>query len=321
MIKKKKQERGFKSIFQKKNSGVFLLFLCLSVLLWLVVKFSAVAVTTTSFQVKYVNLPQYKTLSVKPPETIDALVESTGFMLVYNQFKNKEKVIDLSVIDSSKGSFLTAAQLQKQLNRQLLRTQVKQVLIDTLKFNFGTNGRKMVRIVPKLTLSFEQGFALYDSVRAVPAKIWVEGPKEIIDTITVLHTRPVDVKLVRADVETNAALNLTGPLKNLVLQTSLVSLRADVERFSEKRIMVPVQMINNPLQYKVTLLPAEVEVVCKVAMRDIGTIKPDDFEVVCDYNSRLENSPYLLIKVAKKPPFVKHYTLGIDKVEFLMQQQ
>lgn len=321
MIKRKKQERGFKSIFQRKNSGIFFLFLCLSTLLWLVVKFSAVHVTTTSFRVAYINFPQYKTLLSKPPKTVDAIVESTGFMLVYNHFKNKEKVIDLSEIDSTKGSFITAAQLQKQLNRQLLRTQVKQVLLDTLKFNFSTNSRKMVRIKPKFTISFEQGFGLYDSVRAVPAKIWVEGPKEIIDTITVIHTQPVDLKLVRADVEANATVSLNGPLKNLVVQTSTVSVRADVERFSEKKIKVPVQMVNNPPQYKVTLLPAEVEVVCKVAMRDIGYVTPDDFKLICDYNNRLDNSPYLLLELVKKPPFVKHYTLGVDKVEYLMQQQ
>ena len=79
----------------------------------------------------------------------------------------------------------------------------------------------------------------------------------------------------------------------------------EVDQFTENVLEVPVRLTNVPKGFKATIMPSNIDVYCKVALRDIKQLQASDIEVICDFSQLAEfpKREHLLLKINKPSGF------------------
>lgn len=309
-------------MMQKRKGWFFLMFLTLSAVLWFLIKLSDSYASVVTYNLKYVNAPEGKLLLGKSRNQLRARVQGNGFQLLYA--KVLKPTIDIDISETRKGrtfNYLLASDLEDQIKKQKRKIDVRRVLTDTLKMSLGVNKKKTLVIIPDTEFVFQKDYGFLDSMYVEPREIWVQGAEDAVDTINEIFTRKVILKNINSNLEIEVPL--IKPLKsgNITLETDKVIIKGNVARFSEKIIKLPVMVENIPSDINIRLFPDEIEIVCRAPIDVLKDINRQDFKIVCDYNLRDANSPYLVPEIKSQPSFIKDVRLLQTKVEFLINRK
>lgn len=308
-------------LLKKPKSLVFLTFMVVSFILWLLIKLSQVYSYPISLDVSYTNLPEDKLLLKASGRKVNVLVEGTGFNLLKANVFNKGADLDLlKVRVKDNKSYLLSNDIENQLKEQYRVIEIKQVLTDSLIFQFGVNKKKTVPVVPDLELSFETDYGLADSLSITPSEIWIRGPENVIDSIQFIHTEKKVIRNIKDDINAEVLLNKPDSLGTIDIEVQKVSVTARVDRFSEKIIKVPLLIENIPEGTQVRTFPQKLDVVCKAPIEDLKTITADKFLIIADYRDVQNGGGYLIPRLIKKPAFLSDVKLMQTKVEFLLKK-
>lgn len=314
-------KKYFAGVAKRKKMGVFMVFVLFSFFMWFLIKLSEDYTYKVTFKVNYKNIPEDKLLLNTPRSTIDAIVSATGFKIFnYNIFKRSIN-IDLSAYDNpGKGFYILESDLEDEIENQYSDLPLRRVLSDTIYIQFGVNKEKYVKIVPDLNLSFESDYELYDDVKVVPDSMWILGPENIVDSIDVLKTVAYVGNNINDNIKTTLAIALPENSDRLNFQTKNVNVSAQVEKFSEKIVQRPVIVKNVPDSLSVRTFPTAVNILVRTALKDLKKITPEDFEVVCNYETPTEGNK-LKLKIDQAPNIVGEVKLQIEEVEFLVKKK
>ena len=99
-----------------------------------------------------------------------------------------------------------------------------------------------------------------------------------------------------------------------------VSLIIDVEKYTEKELRVPIEILNKPENAHIKLFPSELKVVFTVGLSRFEKIKISDFGASVDYNSIVKDVNNLSVNLYKKPTFIQDLRFVPEKVEFLIER-
>lgn len=314
-------KKYFAGAAKRKKMGIFMVFALFSFLMWFLIKLSENYTYKVTFKVNYNNIPEDKLLLNTPLSSIDAIVSASGFKIFnYNLFKRSID-IDLSSYDNpGKGFYLVENNLEQEIESQYSELPLRRVLTDTIHIQFGVNKEKYVKIVPDLNLNFESDYELYNDVKIVPDSMWISGPENIVDSISVLRTEEYYGNDINKDINKTLAIALPEGSDRLDFQTKNVNVSAQVEKFSEKIIPSPVKVNNVPDTLSVRTFPATVNILVRTALKDLKKITPEDFVVVGDYNKPTDGKK-LKLKIDQAPDIVGEIKLQIEEVEFLMKKK
>src|SRR5690606_8378595 len=273
------------------------------------------------FKVNYKNIPEDKLLLNTPQGSIDAIVSASGFKIFnYNLFKRSID-IDLSAYDDSeKGFYLVESDLEQEIESQYSELPLRRVLTDTIHIQYGVNKEKYVKIVPDMNLNFESDYELYEDVKVVPDSMWILGPQNIVDSISVLKTVEYTGNNINENINTTLAIALPENSERLNFQTKNVNVSAKVEKFSEKIIKTTVIVNNVPDSLSVRTFPATVNILVRTALKDLKKITPEDFVVVGNYEAPTAGNK-LKLKIDQAPDMVGEVKLQIEEVEFLVKKK
>lgn len=314
-------KKYFAGAAKRKKMGIFMVFVLFSFLMWFLIKLSEDYTYKVTFNVNYKNIPEDKLLLNTPKNSIDAIVSATGFKIFnYNLFKRNID-IDLSAYDNpGKGFYIVESDLEDEIENQYSDLPLRRVLTDTIRIQFGVNKEKYVKIVPDMNLKFESDYELYDDVKVVPDSMWILGPENIVDSINVLRTVEYVGNNINEDVNTTLAIALPEGGDRLNFQTKNVNVSAQIEKFSEKIIQTPVIVNNVPDSLSVRTFPTKVNILVRTALKDLKKITPEDFVVICNYETPTEGNK-LKLKIDQAPDIVGEVKLQIEEVEFLVKKQ
>lgn len=114
---------------------------------------------------------------------------------------------------------------------------------------------------------------------------------------------------VSKDIEVTLSL-ITHPNSNISLSTNKIKCTARVEQITEKRIEVPIEVLNAPDSLLLVILPKSIEVTCQVGLSDYDRVETTDFRAIVDFASiDLFKERSIRILLREQPQFVKqvHY--------------
>ena len=131
----------------------------------------------------------------------------------------------------------------------------------------------------------------------------------------------MEYKNVRSDFNYTVPLNIPDSVENIEFQTKKVSVEAVVERYSEKIILVPVQVENLPENISLRIYPEKIKLLCKAPISELKRINENAFKVVCNYNEISEETTYLIPQLIEQPKFLSSVKILDRKVEFLIKKQ
>lgn len=319
MIKKLRSD--IKSSVKNRKVNVFFLFLLFAFIILIFTKLSKEYTNTVTFKIDKINVPQEHVIVNDSATVLNITLKTHGFKWLKYYFNTPTIAIDFNKdvykIDSTyawskpKDYVLASNQFGKQV-------EFLNISPDTLRFEFGTNLVKKVPVVLNADIEFNQGFDITDSYKITPDSIEVIGPNVLASQIQNVKTEAVVLKQVKSHIKKTVTLELPKNSKDLKFSNSAVILQANVEKFTEGTLKVPVTIKNIPNGKTLKYFPKSVNVTYYTSLNNFNNISAKDFKVECDFSKTTNNQSFLLPELKKYPPTVKRVKMNQQHIEFII---
>ena len=305
--------------FKNKRINVFILFLFFAFVILMFTKLSKEYTNTIAFEVEKVNVPQ-ENIILNDSTKINITLKTHGFKWLtyywskpkikvdFNEDVNKKK--DVFVWNKSK-AYLNNMQFDKQV-------EILNISPDPIIFRYGVNMVKKVPVVFKTDITFSQGFNTNGALISDPDSITVVGPNVLVSEINELELEDVVLKDIRTDILEAVNLKLPKNVSDLKFSTNQVVLKAQVEKFTEGTVKVPISLINAPTNTNIKYFPKTVSVSYYVSLSNFKSITAKDFKVVCDFNKTNEGQSFLVPELVVKPKLVQYGKISQQRIEFII---
>lgn len=308
-----------------RNLSAFAVCLLISALCWVLIVLSKEYQEKTSFGIIYTNLPKDKALINRLPDSIQLEISTSGFSMFRERVLSRTQKLSIDCSRLKTGNdniaYLSTASVSGSLAAQLGSDySVTHVSPDTLFFNFGAKISKLVPVKLNILLGFAKQFQLSDSIKIIPEKVMIYGSSDAINKIDHLNTDYVVLNdLDRTVVKT---LGFTENGRGLGFSSDSVKVTIPVDRFTEGKMDVPVEVINLPAGIELKLFPDKVSVRYLVGINDLGKVVPSMFRVVIDHSkiSEVQGSK-LKAEIIRSPDFIHSASLDPGKIEFIIRKK
>jgi hypothetical protein len=305
---------------------VFALVLCsmLSVVLWLLNDLNRLQTSSVQIPVRFTGLPYDMVTTNTLPTHMDATVEATGFNLLWRQIIREEKPVEIPLrlengIVTPDQTFLFNINYYMDDITDALGSHVKirRIFPDTFSIRFARKYSRKVPIVLSADLGFEKEFYVSETVKLSPDSVIISGTKEKVTTISAVSTRQLSLKKLKETYQGKIELeNINGINYNL----QEVEVTLPVEQFTEKVLSLPVIATNVPAHLELNTIPNIVTLKILVPISDYSQIDATLFQVSADFpNSQAVNQ--VILKVTRKPEFVKILSISPTSVEYKIKQK
>ncbi len=315
-----KIKKFFRSEFKKANFKSFVLFLCLSSIIWIFVQYSKKYTEVINVPLQYVNAPKDKLVTDRSGR-LQLRVKQTGFQMAWFKiFKPKIKV-DLAALPADSTALIyDVVKHHKKLSQVLpLNMDNAQFVERRIRIPYARKAIKKVPVVPQITIQYAPGYSsVQQQAILVPDSIKISGSHAILDSITHISTERISLKDINSDVK--GAVALDNPNRELTLFRKEVSYLFKVERFTERQLEIPITVINKPKGVDISLYPSSVKITFNVSLKKFNQFQKMDFQVVCDYRNISQNKQFLIPSIKRKPDEVHQIRLSPRKVQFVIKQ-
>ena len=306
-----------------KRIVVFLVCLIIATTLWFLNALSKDYSTTISYPVKFFNPPENRFLADKTPAKLELEVDGQGFTLL--RFKLLSFApIKLDIEDITKNmaantgtynvtSRNLVANIEDQLNNELSITNIKPEVLVIVLDSLIT---KTVPVELEINVDFEPQFNLKNPISTNPENVNITGPAILLEKISVIKTKVNIINKLNSTI--NQEIELIHPDKTSI-SPDKVTLQIEVEKYTEKELKIPIEILNKPKNKRIKLFPSELKVVFTVGLSRFEKINASDFGASVDYNTIVNDVNNLAINLYNQPEFIQGVRIIPEKVEFLIE--
>lgn len=295
------------------------LLICLSIafVFWLLVKFSKDYTVVREVGLSY-ELPEQKAFAVSPPNTVFVNLEAQGWFFLVAGISGKDFHLPYRVPDRNVFG-LTPAQVRSDLEDLVndKEVEITNLLFDGFRIVLEDRLEKQVPLLSQYDLTMLPEYRLVDSVRMVPDSVWVSGPRSMIDPIRYWRTD----SLVLADLSQTYQGQLPIRIAEQGMQVSPASVQVTVpvERFTEKSIFVPVEIVNPPPD-SIRLFPDKALVKCVLGLGNYNSLSAEDFRLIADLDkSRIqEGKNSVPLELVERPAYLHSVLISPRSTEFFV---
>ncbi len=313
-----KKRMKISEYFKRRNVKRFSIFIAIAFLFLIISKFSNDYKQTIDLKVNLINTEDEIILNDDSLNTIDALIEAKGFALIPFVFENS-KDVDLNVeedVVTTQDHYVFDVQKHRFLIEEQLGSSYKILSLkpDTLKLSYSTRASKYVPVVLKADIGFAAGYDIIGNYKLSSDSIKVVGSSEKIKTIKSIATTELTLREVNSNIDKN--IKLEAP-QGIEIFPSTIKVKAEVKRFTEGTIELPIAIVNKPVDVEINYFPKTVTITYYVDLDSYNTIKASDFRVECDYTTISGNQSFFVPKIVEKPESVKRAGLKQKRIDFI----
>jgi len=309
---------------KNKKLNVFGLFLVLAFLILVLSKLSKSYTETLTVSVDFINVPEDRVLTTDEEQKLNIVVNTYGFNLLGYYFYENTVPIDLlndAYIQNKEYVWIANRALPKIEEQFGHAFKIVSVQPDTLSFSFGTLASKKVPIKLNSNVTFASGYDTLKGMILIPDSVKIIGSDSEIKHLNYIETS--EFKLLNVKKDINATIGLKPPEDNQTVKLSngIVSVKADVQKFTEGTLEIPVVINNLPTDIQINYFPKTIKVSYEVSLNDYKSIKPSGFKIECDYlESKTSNASYFTPKFMKIPENVKRVKMKQNKIEYIITE-
>jgi len=309
------------SAIERRRLSAFITCLVVAIFAWLFTSLSNPYRYTVKQVISFKNAPLKRAFHPLQSDTIDAVVQGTGWQMLFSKMNNEQKPvsIDLHTLDSKNyvvlNTQLKQINLKKELNHQIIAFNP-----DTLFFDFSNRTVKKVPVQLVSAISYQRQFAQSDNVNIRPAYVTISGPAEVLAKIKSWKTD--SVKLDDVNESFSSRVNLQAAKEgNLDVVPKSVMVNIPIDEFTEKTMEIPVKLINNHHYYDVKIFPQKVRVTFTTSLTKYPDANEDDFEAVADLDKwRVNGYSTLPVKLTRLPSYSKIVKIEPQNIDFIVKK-
>jgi hypothetical protein len=312
---------------QRRKINVFIACLFFSAVFWLVIKLSQPGTGAFTQPVAVIEVPQGYFMASKSHSFIRYSVITTGarmltsrFIMPTDTFYVRAAGLPSMMRNGSLVHYLTSSSISFRVSTRLRPDiDLMNVWPDTIFFNLVPAMEKRVRVQLRANVGFERRFNQYGPLTVEPDSVIIRGPIELIDTLSFIHTRRLNVENLDQTREFEVELRRPDGLLNAQLSHERVRVTVPVEEFTEATINVPLRIrCPENIRSDLVLFPPRVNITYLIALRDYGRADSSDFSAhvncpaIDPLPSRLE------VNVDMLPPYAVFQNVRPSSVEYLI---
>ncbi|MES2268922.1 MAG: YbbR-like domain-containing protein [Bacteroidota bacterium] len=309
------------SAIERRRLSAFITCLVIAIVAWMFTTLSNPYKFTVKQVVVFKNAPQKRAFHPLQPDTVNALVQGTGWQMLMFRMNDEKKAItvDLHTLDTKNYVVLSSQLKQINANRDM-EHDIIALTPDTLFFDFSSRTVKRVPVELVQAINYQKQFAQSDNVSIKPRYVTISGPAEVINKITTWKTDTV--KINSANDDFYGRVKLQGVKEgNLSVLPKSVMVSIPIDEYTEKTIEVPVKLINNHKYYDVKIFPQKVKVTFTTSLTNYPDLNEDDFEAVADLDLWRNNGYTVLpVKVTRTPSYIKVVKIAPQNIDFIIKK-
>ena len=302
---------------------IFLFFLLLSGAFWLMMALNETYEEELKVPVRLVGMPRNAVMTDEPADTVKVTVRDKGFTLVTYKYGHWFRPLTFKFAtyaneDQGHGA-IPAADIIKQMQSQLYgSSKLLSVKPEKLDFYFTYGASKKVPIRFRGKISTSKSYYLAHTEFS-PMMVTAYANKKVLDELKYVEIEPFNYRNLQDTIHQNVRLQKIRGVK-LVPSTVRLSVYPDV--LTEESIEVPVSAVNMPAGMVLRTFPSRVTVRFTIGASQFRMIRPEQFNVVVDYQTLAENpSDKCTLQLRSVPSSVSKAKLELDKVDYLLEQQ
>lgn len=302
---------------------IFLFFLLLSGAFWLMMALNETYEEELKVPVRLVGMPRNAVMTDEPADTVKVTVRDKGFTLVTYKYGYWFRPLTFKFAtyaneDQGHGA-IPAADIIKQVQSQLYgSSKLLSVKPEKLDFYFTYGASKKVPIRFRGKISTSKSYYLAHTEFS-PMMVTAYANKKVLDELKYVEIEPFNYRNLQDTIHQNVRLQKIRGVK-LVPSTVRLSVYPDV--LTEESIEVPVSAVNMPAGMVLRTFPSRVTVRFTIGASQFRMIRPEQFNVVVDYQALAENpSDKCTLQLRSVPSSVSKAKLELDKVDYLLEQQ
>lgn len=302
---------------------IFLFFLLLSGAFWLMMALNETYEEELKVPVRLVGIPRNAVMTDEPADTVKVTVKDKGFTLVTYKYGHWFRPLTFKFAtyaneDQGHGA-IPAADIIKQVQSQLYgSSKLLSVKPEKLDFYFTYGASKKVPIRFRGKISTSKSYYLAHTEFS-PMMVTAYANKKVLDELKYVEIEPFNYRNLQDTIRRNVRLQKIRGVK-LVPSTVRLSVYPDV--LTEESIEVPVSAVNMPAGMVLRTFPSRVTVRFTIGASQFRMIRPEQFNVVVDYQTLAENpSDKCTLQLRSVPSSVSKAKLELDKVDYLLEQQ
>lgn len=260
----------------------FMIFVGIAAMFWIVLTLNDSVQDGCVVNVKIFNKPDSVTFISEVPKNIHVEVKDKGSSLMRTMWMktptlnlNFRELADNGQFICSRSDMMAALKETFGITATILSTS-----IDSLRLVYTDRPGKSIPVVVSVHADARAGYVVYGNPVSDPVRVTAYGPREILDTLTRVFTKPYresdlsETKIFFADLKS---------IRNVRLIPSSVKVSVNVEPLVAKEEMVPVVAENVPVDENLLLFPSNVRVSYFVPMSEFSSDKKP-VRVVVDYD-------------------------------------
>ncbi|ALJ06881.1 hypothetical protein APS56_16410 [Pseudalgibacter alginicilyticus] len=308
--------------FEKGKINVFLLFLLLSFTILIFTKLSKQYTNTIVFKINKIHVPDEVVILNDADANLHITLKTHGFGWLKYYLKQPTITIDFAEEVSKTPTKFIWQKSKVYLNNTQFGKQeeILNISPDTLLFNYDNNMVKKVPVILNSNIQFSPGFDVFDDLETNPDSVVVIGAEEIVTKIKHIETELLTLNDVKGEIKKWVALKLPQKNNELKFSDKSVLLKANVERFTEGVLKLPINILNIPEGLSLNYFPKTVNVTFYTSLDNFKGITPKDFKVECDFGNVSQSQSFLVPKLVKEPKAVKNARLNEQRIEFIIKE-
>lgn len=313
-----KKRLNIKEYLKKRNVKRFGLFVLIAFVFLIFSKLSNDYKQNIVLKIGVANMEDEVILENDSSNTINAFIQAKGFTLVPFLFKNSKTIIldaksDITVrpnqyiFDVQKNRYLIEGQLGSSY-------KLLSVKPDTLVISYSKRASKYVPVTLNTNINFTSGFDIKGNYTLSKDSVKIVGPSQSIAEISSVATERLSLKEVNNNIDETLKIST---LQNIEIFPKTIDVKAEVKRFTEGKVEVPITIVNKPENVVINYFPKTITVSYYVDLDSFNAIEATDFKIECDYKSTKGEQTYFVPKLVKQPEFIKRISMKQKRIDFI----
>lgn len=311
-----------KQLFEQltsKNYKVYLLFLILTCILWFTIQMVKTYNHKGEISVEVINIPKHIVIDTSF-QKVDINIKASGINLWSYNLNKDIKISYQDFENDSTTLIMPSNQLRSKLS-DFYEIGIENISLNltSLKFEYRKKLTKIVNIRPDIKYAFSQGYNTLKTLKLEPDSVMISGSKKYLDQINHIQTERLDLKNINDTIQ--GKIRLKRPNQNIDLSKNEVTYNLPVEKYSEKAIMVKIDILNKPDSLNLNIFPNQAKVSFLVSLKTFDKISDLDFKVIVDYDKRFEDEAVIIPEFEKYPNSILKPKLHVKKVDYLVRKK
>ncbi|MCH4156299.1 MAG: hypothetical protein LKF31_08355 [Muribaculaceae bacterium] len=300
-----------------KSLGLYLIFIVIAFVFWLLLALNNTLQRDIMVPLKLTSVPDSVTIITDPPAFVRVTVRDKGASLLKFFFGESSAInINFNEFADANGNIHVSSAEFRSLVRNLFDASATIISVspDSLNVRYTNLPGKLVPVRLDLDAEPDMQYVINGPVTLSDDSVLVFSDRKTLDDIDEVYTFHVDVTQLKDTLV--RPVNI-APIPGTKISPRSITITIPVEPLIRKEQNIPIIVKNKPAGVRVVILPSVVQASFLVPLSMYSKNKPVIAEV--DYNDILYSmSNKLEVRIAESPAIYKNISLGIDSVEYVI---